>query len=101
MQEGINQNLVFVDEAGFNLYTRRTRGRAARGERAVRQVAGNRGPNLNIILAISPAVGTVYHELHVNVLHNKASGNVAHRMSVPIGTDLLLLMSHWDYPITY
>ena len=61
MQQGVNQNVVFVVEAGYNLYTRRTRGHALRGQRAVRQVAGNRGRNLNIILAISPAAGTVYH----------------------------------------
>ena len=64
LQYGVNRNLVFVDEAGFNLYTRRTRGRAARGQRAVRQAAGNRGRNLNIIMAISPAIGVVYHEQH-------------------------------------
>ena len=50
LQEGVNQNLVFVDEAGFNLYIRRTRGRASIGQRAVRQMAGSRGKNLNIII---------------------------------------------------
>lgn len=55
---------MFFDEAGFNLYTRRTRGRAVVGQRAVRQVANSKGPNLHILLAISPAVGVVYHELH-------------------------------------
>ena len=85
MQEGINQNLVFVDEAGFNLYTRRTRGRAARGERAVRQVAGNRGPNLNIILAISPAVGTVYHELHVGIVNGSIFQNFLSNLGEVIG----------------
>ena len=39
----MNRHLVFVDEAGFNLHTRRTRGRAHVGERAVRQIAGCRG----------------------------------------------------------
>ena len=54
-QEGINQNLLYVDECGFNLFTRRTRGRARVGQRAVRQVCNSRGKNINIILAISPS----------------------------------------------
>ena len=51
--EGVNQNIVYVDEYGFNLYTRRTRGRALVGQRAVRQVAASRGRNLNLLMAIS------------------------------------------------
>ena len=43
--EGVNQHLVYIDEAGFNLFTRRTRGRAVVGQRAVRQVAGSLGKN--------------------------------------------------------
>ena len=45
-------DLVFVDESGFNLWTSRTRGRARRGERAVRVVAGQRGRNFTLILAV-------------------------------------------------
>ena len=52
--EGINQNLVYVDESGFNLFIRRTRGRARIGQRAVRQVLNSRGKNLNLLLAIGP-----------------------------------------------
>lgn len=69
MQEGMNQHLVFVDEAGFNLHTRRTRGRARVGERAVRQVAGSRGGNLNLLMAISPEAGMHYFELHVGTVN--------------------------------
>ena len=84
-QQGVNKTLIFVDEAGkyvihtffvkvhaiafisgFNLHTRRTRGRAAVGERAVRQVAGC---NLNIIMAISPGVGVVYKEVHLGTVN--------------------------------
>ena len=35
-REGVNRNLIYVDECGFNIYTRRTRGRAVCGRRAVR-----------------------------------------------------------------
>ena len=64
MARGIQCNLIYVDECGFNLYTRKTRGRAVIGQRAVRQVAGCRGKNLNLILAINPDVGVLDHEMH-------------------------------------
>ena len=41
--EGINKNLVYVEENGFNLFTRRTKGRARVGQRVVRQVLNSRG----------------------------------------------------------
>ena len=40
---GLQQEIIFIDEAGINLWTRRTRGRAPRGQRAVRVVHGRRG----------------------------------------------------------
>ena len=55
--------MVYVDETNFSLYTRRTRGRAVQGHRAVRQVLGSRGPNLNLVMAISPEVGVLYYEM--------------------------------------
>lgn len=63
LQDGINRQLLFMDEAGFNLFTRRTRGRAQRGQRAVRQVANSRGPSLNLILALSAEGGLAYFEI--------------------------------------
>jgi len=54
---------VFVDEAGINLWTKRTRGRARRGQRAVRVVQGRRGPNLTMTFAVSAESGLVHHEL--------------------------------------
>lgn len=40
---GLQHEMIFIDEAGINLWTRRTRGRAPRGQRAVRVVNGRRG----------------------------------------------------------
>lgn len=42
MGEGMNRELIFVDEAGFNLWTTRTRRRARNGEPAIRVQAGRR-----------------------------------------------------------
>ena len=71
MEEGMNRHLVFVDEAGFNLHTRRTRGRAHVGERAVRQIAGCSGSNLNLLMTVSPEAGMHYFEIHIGTVNRK------------------------------
>ena len=64
MNEGVNrEELVFIDETGFNLHCVRTRGRARRGERAVRVVNGRRGGNYTLCLAISNTRGLIFHTL--------------------------------------
>lgn len=59
---GINDNLVYIDETGYNLFTRRTKGRALRGERVRRQTLP-RGPNVNLIMATAATIGLVHHTL--------------------------------------
>ena len=54
LEHGGNRTCVFVDKTCFNVYTRRTRGRAAKGQRTLRQVNKSRGLNLNLTMAISP-----------------------------------------------
>lgn len=63
LEAGINQTLIYVDETSFNVYTKRTRGRSERGQPAVRQIGGQRGPNLNLVMAIASGAGVVYYEL--------------------------------------
>lgn len=60
---GLGATLIYVDESSFNVFTRRTRGRSARGQPAVRQLGGQRGPNLNLVMAIASGAGVVYYEL--------------------------------------
>lgn len=62
---GLQQHRVYIDETGFNLWTRRTYGRARRGERVNRIVGGQRGGNVTVIAAISDQFGLFYHEIHV------------------------------------
>jgi transposase len=52
---------VFVDEFGVNVWTSRRRGRARRGDRAVRVVEGQRGSNVTICLAVSEELGLVHY----------------------------------------
>ena len=61
--DGMNpRELIFVDESGFNSWICRTRGRAARGERAVRIVGGSRDHNFTLIFAASNMLGMIHHE---------------------------------------
>lgn len=63
MQIQVVAELVFIDEAGINLWLRRTRGRAPRGQRAVRVVNGRRGRNLTVIFAVSSQRGLLAHDI--------------------------------------
>ena len=61
MNRGVVQHSVFVDECGYNMWTSRSQGRTRQGERAYRQVCGQRGRNVTVALAISPINGLVFH----------------------------------------
>ena len=65
MQLNPRTKVIYVDETGYNLYTMRTRGRAAVGERAIRTVCGSKGANTSVIAAISDqhADGVLYYEI--------------------------------------
>lgn len=49
------KQIVWVDETNFNLFCRRTKGRARAGSRAVQKLPAARGPNIHLIGAISAA----------------------------------------------
>ena len=59
MGQALVSHTAFVDECGYNVWTARSQGRAIQGERAYRQVCGQRGRNLTV--AISPTAGLVFH----------------------------------------
>ena len=61
MGHAVVNRTVFIDECGYNIWTARNQGRALRGERAYRQVCGQRGRNVTVALAISPTSGLVFH----------------------------------------
>ena len=56
---------VFIDKCGYNIWTARNHGRARQGERAYRQVCGQRGRNVTVALAVSPVNGLVLHSAYV------------------------------------
>ena len=55
--------LVHLDETGYCLWTRRTKGRSPRGARVRRTVHTQRSPSLNMIMATSPALNLVHYRL--------------------------------------
>ena len=53
--------LIYIDEAGFNLSKTRRRGRNIIGQRAIVQVPGQRGGNISLCAAIS-LQGLLHHQ---------------------------------------
>lgn len=71
MRNGIQCHLVFIDEAGINLWCKRTRGRAPRGQQAVRVVNGRRGGQLTVTFAISSTRGLINHNIRDRGMTNE------------------------------
>ena len=63
LMNGVNNELVYLDECGINSWTKRTRGRALRGSRAVRVVPARRGRNFTVIFAVGHTRGLLFHEI--------------------------------------
>ena len=61
MLHAVMNHSIFVDECGYNIWTARSHGRERLGERAYRQVCGQRVRNVTVALAISPTNGLVFH----------------------------------------
>ena len=54
-----------IHECGYNIWTARNHGRARQGERAYRQVCGQRGRNVTVALAVSPVNGLVFRSAYI------------------------------------
>lgn len=94
-ERGLQQHRIYLDETGYNLYTKRTYGRAPRGERVNRIVGGQRGGNITLIAAISDKVGLVYHEIHTNSVNKDIFKDYFTSLDVVIGEeDCVILMDN-------
>ena len=74
MANGVLNHCVFIDECGYNIWTATTHGRARVGERAYRQVCGQRGQNVTVTMAISPLDGLVYHSVQIGGMNAQRFG---------------------------
>ena len=85
MTQGVINDCIFIDKCGYNIWTARSYGRARVGERAYRQVSGQRGKNVTICLAVSPTNGLVYHTARIGgmnrQLFNDLLGEVGRRVN--------------------
>ena len=68
LEEANLHHTIFIDECGFNIWTSRSHGRSRRGDRAYRQVCGQRGRNITICLAISAIYGVVHHTIRMGAM---------------------------------
>ena len=91
MAHGVQHTCIFVDETNFNIWTRRTRGRAAAGERPMRRVRG-RSPNLNLILAVSEHVGIVYYELTRRTVNAEKFSHFLDNLEVVVAQELAFVI---------
>ena len=65
MNHAIMRHCVYIDEYGYNIWTARNHRKARQGERAYRQVCGQRGWNVTLALAVSPVNGLVFYYAYI------------------------------------
>ena len=65
LRAGVVGHCIYIDECGYNIWTRRTYGRAPRGEPVRRVVNNQRGRNCNITFAISNEIGLIHHSVRL------------------------------------
>ena len=65
LRHGIVGHCIFIDECGYNIWTRRSYGRANRGQPVRRVVNNQRGNNCNVTFATSHEVGLVHHSINL------------------------------------
>lgn len=63
-------SVVFIDESGFNLHTRRKRGRSRIGKMAAIETSNSKGNNISLLLAISPAHGIIHRFVKLGAIHS-------------------------------
>ena len=92
INEGLTQHRIYIDECGYNLWTRRNYGRAPLGERVNRIVGGQRGRNATVIAAISDQVGLLYYEIHFTSVTKEVFGNFIFQLEVILEDELAVLI---------
>jgi transposase len=68
LRDGIIGHCIFIDECGYNIWTRRSFGRALRGQPAFRVVDNQRGQRCNVSLATSNEIGLVHHTINMDTV---------------------------------
>ena len=80
-----------MDETCFNLFTKRSSGRAVAGQPAIRQLQYERGRNLNLVMAVAAAAG-VYFKLQQGTMTGQRFQNFMDNLEqilVNMGADMV------------
>ena len=93
MNGAIMRHRVFIDECGYNIWTARNHGRARQGERAYRQVCGQRGRNVTVALAVSSVNGLVFHSAYIGGMNAPRFNNFLAQMrqNLDPGEEVILI----------
>ena len=67
----VNENKLFIDEVGINIYTRRNQGGSKKGDRVYRRVSGQLGPNITVCIAVSNRQGLVHYQVFAGGMTSK------------------------------
>lgn len=86
-ESGLQKHRIYLDESGYNHYTKRMYGREPRGEQVHRTVRGQRGGNITLIAAISDQVGLVYHEIHTSTVNMDRFKNYFTSLNAVLGEE--------------
>ena len=79
MRHAVVNHCVFIDECGYNIWTARNQGGARIGDRAYRQVSGQRRCNVTVALAISPTNDLVLHSAIIGGMNTQRSDKAESR----------------------
>ena len=90
--EGLQKDRMYIDETGFNLYTKQMYGQATRGEHAIRVVGDQRGGNITLVAAISDVTGLVYHEIHTQSVTKEVFASFLTSLDVILGDEEAILI---------
>lgn len=67
--------VVYFDETNFNLFCKKSKGGAVRGERAAVVLPASKGPNLQVQCAVSAEIGVVHYALHHGSIRMKENAS--------------------------
>lgn len=92
MLHNMQARRVYLDETGFNLYTRRSYGRAPVGQRANRIVGSQRGRNITFLVAVTPDVGVLHYECFDRGVNHDDVASFVQTLSVILDDEPALLI---------
>ncbi|XP_032223600.2 uncharacterized protein LOC116604807 [Nematostella vectensis] len=98
MNRGVVHHSVFVDECGYNIWAARSHGRARQGERAYRQVCGQRGRNITVTMAISPINGLVFHLAIIGGMNAQRFSDFLTQARLNLGPDEIMVFIYDGAP---